>query len=57
MIGDQIETDIKGARAFGLDTVLYTRGVTNPASVKFVVGSDSCPDFLLDDLWSGEPDR
>lgn len=30
MIGDQIETDIRGANAFGLDSVLIETGVTSP---------------------------
>jgi HAD superfamily hydrolase (TIGR01450 family) len=30
MIGDQLETDIRGANAFGLDSVLVGTGVTNP---------------------------
>ena len=54
MIGDQIETDIKGARAFGLDAALYTRGVTNPATVRFTGESTEIPNFLLDDLWPGD---
>ena len=29
MIGDQIETDIKGAHAFGIDSVLVDSGITN----------------------------
>ena len=29
MIGDQLETDIRGARAFGLDAVLVTTGITS----------------------------
>jgi ribonucleotide monophosphatase NagD (HAD superfamily) len=28
MIGDQLETDVRGAKAFGLDTVLVSTGVT-----------------------------
>ena len=51
MIGDQLETDIKGARNFGLDAVLYTRGITNPSIVDFAVEEASCPTYLLDDLW------
>jgi ribonucleotide monophosphatase NagD (HAD superfamily) len=29
MIGDQLATDIRGARAFGLDSVLIASGITN----------------------------
>lgn len=30
MIGDQLETDIRGANTFGVDSVLFTGGVTHP---------------------------
>jgi HAD superfamily hydrolase (TIGR01450 family) len=39
MIGDQLETDIRGARAFGLDAVWVGSGVTGP------IGEDLCPDI------------
>jgi ribonucleotide monophosphatase NagD (HAD superfamily) len=29
MIGDQLATDIRGARAFGIDSVLIASGVAN----------------------------
>jgi ribonucleotide monophosphatase NagD (HAD superfamily) len=29
MIGDQLATDIRGARAFGLDSVLIASGIAN----------------------------
>jgi ribonucleotide monophosphatase NagD (HAD superfamily) len=29
MIGDQLETDIRGAGQFGLDSVLVNTGITN----------------------------
>jgi len=32
MIGDQLETDIRGANAFGIDSVLFTGGVGTPVS-------------------------
>lgn len=32
MIGDQLETDIRGAEAFGLDSVLVGTGVSDPAN-------------------------
>jgi len=34
MIGDQLETDIRGAREFGLDSVLVDTGVADPANSK-----------------------
>jgi ribonucleotide monophosphatase NagD (HAD superfamily) len=33
MIGDQLETDIRGANAFGLDSVLVDTGITDPTAV------------------------
>lgn len=33
MIGDQLDTDIRGANAFGLDSVLFTTGVSNASAV------------------------
>jgi len=32
MIGDQLETDIRGANAFGLDSVLVGTGITDPTT-------------------------
>jgi len=32
MIGDQLETDIRGANAFGLDSVLIGTGITDPTT-------------------------
>ena len=32
MIGDQIGTDIRGANAFGLDSVLVETGIADPAT-------------------------
>jgi ribonucleotide monophosphatase NagD (HAD superfamily) len=31
-IGDQLETDIRGAEAFGLDSVLVGTGISDPAN-------------------------
>ncbi len=39
MIGDQLETDIRGANAFGIDSMLMTSGVTPP-------GMTSIPEHL-----------
>ncbi len=35
MIGDQLETDIRGANAFGLDSVLVGTGIADPKSAVF----------------------
>ncbi len=45
MVGDQLETDIRGARAFGIDAVLATFGLTRDALD--VTAPDVMPDFLL----------
>jgi HAD superfamily hydrolase (TIGR01450 family) len=52
MIGDQIDTDIQGARSYGLDAVLYTRGVTKIDTLSFA--GEPRPNFLLNSLWDGE---
>ena len=38
MIGDQLETDIRGANAFGLDSVLVGTGIADPKSAVFPEG-------------------
>ncbi len=38
MVGDQLETDIRGANAFGLDSVLVGTGIADPKSAVFPVG-------------------
>ncbi len=45
MIGDQLETDIKGARAFGLDAVWVATGVT--AQIQTTVPAHLRPTYLL----------
>jgi HAD superfamily hydrolase (TIGR01459 family) len=47
MVGDQIETDIRGARAFGIDTVLVTTGVTGSLDG---IPDDARPTFRLRSL-------
>lgn len=47
MIGDQLETDIRGARAFGLDAVLVTTGISSTATVP---PDDVRPTYLLRSL-------
>lgn len=47
MIGDQMATDIKGAHAAGLDSVLFR---VNPSSVAFRGWNDIRPTWLLDSL-------
>jgi HAD superfamily hydrolase (TIGR01450 family) len=48
MIGDQLETDIRGARAFGLDSVLVQTGV-NPGSLA-EVPEEMHPTYVLEGL-------
>jgi HAD superfamily hydrolase (TIGR01450 family) len=44
MIGDQIETDIRGARAYGLDSALVATGVTGSLDA---LPEDARPTYLL----------
>ena len=48
MIGDQLETDIRGARAFGIDAVLVATGIA--AAVPTAVAEEVRPTFLLPSL-------
>lgn len=48
MIGDQLETDIAGARAAGIDAALLTGGVTSWADAE--VADELAPTWLLDRL-------
>jgi HAD superfamily hydrolase (TIGR01450 family) len=48
MIGDQIETDIRGARAFGIDSALVTGGVAELAF--FSDTSNDLPSYQLQSL-------
>ena len=49
MIGDQLETDIRGARAFGLDAVLVTTGISSAATMP---PDDVRPTYLLRSLFA-----
>lgn len=48
MIGDQLETDIRGANAFGIDSVLVTGGVSGAATALALNGPQ--PTYLLASL-------
>jgi ribonucleotide monophosphatase NagD (HAD superfamily) len=48
MIGDQLETDIRGARDFGLHSALVTTGIARVDQL--LAGSSVRPDYLLDTL-------
>ena len=47
MVGDQLETDIRGARDFGLATALITTGLTRPEEA---IRGEVRPRYLLDGL-------
>lgn len=57
MIGDRLDTDIAGAKALGLPTVLLLTGVTTP---EILAGSDVWADVAYEDLpallraWAGD---
>ena len=48
MIGDQLETDIRGANDFGIDSVLVAGGVS-AASLTFPTGGP-LPSYILESL-------
>ena len=48
MLGDQLETDIKGANAFGIDSVLMTSGISGP--VKSTLPEPLKPTYCLPGL-------
>ena len=48
MIGDQLETDIRGANAFGLDSVLVGSGIVDPKSAAFPDGLR--PKYYMDSI-------
>lgn len=45
MVGDQLETDIRGARAFGIPSVLVQSGITRP--IEGPLPPEIRPDYLL----------
>ena len=47
MVGDRLETDIKGAAALGSNTAAVLTGITSHDEIK---QSDIKPDFIFDDL-------
>lgn len=48
MFGDQLDTDIQGAKGFGLDTVLVLGGVSNLATA--IINETNCPDYTISSL-------
>ena len=55
MIGDQLATDIHGARAFGLDSVLVGSGITNTETI--TVEDHLLPTYVMQSIMPGHPDR
>lgn len=47
MVGDQIATDIRGAREFGIDSALALTGLTRPGTP---IPPEDAPTFVLEDL-------
>ena len=48
MIGDQLETDIRGARDFGIDSVLIGTGVTKISDSTF--NGEIVPTYILENF-------
>lgn len=48
MVGDQVDTDIKGAKAAGLDALLVTTGLNNCGELR--QGYDAAPDYVVENL-------
>jgi HAD superfamily hydrolase (TIGR01450 family) len=55
MIGDQLETDIRGANAFGLDAVLVGTGVTDPAAVG--TADQPRPTYVMASIAAAHPQK
>jgi HAD superfamily hydrolase (TIGR01450 family) len=55
MIGDQLETDIRGANAFGLDTVLVGTGVTDTATAG--AADQPRPTYVMPSIAAGHPKK
>ncbi|TIP10674.1 MAG: hypothetical protein E5X73_21075 [Mesorhizobium sp.] len=54
MVGDQVDTDIKGAKAAGLDALLVTTGLNNSGELR--QGENGAPDYVarnLDQIFDG----
>ena len=55
MIGDQLATDIQGAHAFGLDSVLVGSGITNTETIN---GDNLVlPTYVMPSVVHDQPDR
>jgi ribonucleotide monophosphatase NagD (HAD superfamily) len=51
MVGDTLETDIRGANAFGIDTALVLTGSTQPEAVDVSIrASGIIPDFVCESI-------
>ena len=55
MIGDQIATDIQGAHAFGIDSVLVGSGITNRNTI--TTDEHLLPTYAIPSIMHGHPDR
>jgi HAD superfamily hydrolase (TIGR01450 family) len=55
MIGDQIATDIQGAQAFGIDSVLVGSGITNRDTV--TTDDHLLPTYAIPSIMHDHPDR
>ena len=55
MIGDQIATDIRGAHAFGLDSVLVGSGITNRETI--TADDHLLPTYAMQSIMPGPPAR
>ena len=51
MVGDTLETDIRGANAFGVDTALVLSGNTPPDNFEVAIRSSGIiPDFVCESI-------
>lgn len=55
MIGDQIATDIQGAHAFGIDSVLVGSGITNRDTL--TIDGHLLPTYAMQSIMPGQPNR
>ena len=55
MIGDQLATDIRGAHAFGLDSVLVGSGISNTETI--AVDDHLLPTYTMQSIMPGSPGR